>query len=278
MLKSVFDCSKKEIKEILKTLNDDEKNHFLNERRRFGHNALKDAKLKKFQLLVESGIDVNNTDYDGGALFYSDIEKTKILIEHGVNLNKTRVTGNTILFHAKNTEHATLLIEAGIDINHVNARGESALFYVDDDVALLLLEKGIDTSIVSESSRENALFYSTSKTLYSMIEHGADIHQVSDDHETILFYYAHLGDYDSLAYLIKQDINMKQINNKGVTFLNKVKDINKLLSLLDMPELSDQEYTNTIKLIDYISSYIEKQKILKNIDKDGKDNIIRKRI
>lgn len=278
MLKSVFDCSKKEIKEILKTLNDDEKNHFLNERGRFGHNALKDAKLKKFQLLVESGIDINNTDYDGGALFYSDIEKTKILIEHGVNLNKTRVTGNTILFHAKNTEHATLLIEAGIDINHINARGESALFYVDDDVVLLLLEKGIDTRIVSESTRENALFYSTSKTLYSMIEHGADIHQISDNDENILFYYAHLGDYNSLAYLIKQDINIKQINNKGFTFLHKVKDINKLLSLLDIPELSFQEQTDNIKVINYMISYIEKQKILKNINTDEKYNILRKRI
>lgn len=278
MLKSVFDCSKKEIKEILKTLNEAEKNRFLNERGRFGHNALKDAKIKKFQLLVESGIDINNTDYDGGPLFYSDIEKTKILIEHGVDLNKTRITGNTILFQAKNTEHAALLIEAGIDINHLNARGESALFYVDDDVALLLLEKGIDTHIVSESSRENALFYSTSKTLHSMIKHGADIHQISDNKENILFYYAHLGDYDSLAYLIKQDINMKQINNKGFTFLHKIKDINKLLFLLDIPEINIQEYTDTIQVINYMTSYIEKQKILKGIHKDSKENIVRKRI
>jgi len=278
MLKSIFDCSKKEIKAILKTLNDDEKNRFLNERGRFGHNALKDANLKKFQLLVESGIDINNTDYDGGPLFYSDIAKTKILIEHGVNLNKTRITGNTVLFHTKNIEHAELLIEAGIDINHINARGESALFYVDNNVALLLLEKGIDARIVSESSKENALFYSTSKTLHSMIEHGADIHHVCDKNENILFYYAHLGDYDSLAYLIKQNINMKQINNKGLTFLHKVKDINKLLSLLDIPELSEQENNDTTRVIDYITSHIEKQKILKNIDNDIKDNIVRKRI
>lgn len=64
MLKSIFDCSKKEIKAILKTLNDDEKNRFLNERGRFGHNALKDANLKKFQLLVESGFFyLPNTNY-----------------------------------------------------------------------------------------------------------------------------------------------------------------------------------------------------------------------
>ena len=265
MIKSIFDCSKKEIKQILKTLDKKEKARFLNERGRFGHNALHKAPYDKFKLLVENGIDINNTDYDGGPIYYSDAKKLNLLIEHGVNVNKLKISDENALFYIKSLERAKILINAGCNVNQINKIGYSPIFRVEPEILSFFLENGANTQQINHDGK-NVLFYSTHKTIHLLIKYGADIHQINNKKENLLFYYTHLGDYKNLAYLIKQGVNILQKNKNNDYFLHKMKDkdIEILFEELNIPPIQLEEKPSQKTLLSYILSKLEQQKLIDN--------------
>lgn len=270
MIKSIFDCTKKEIKNILATLNEDDKKNFLNERKRFGHNSLhKTSSYSKFKLLVENGIDINNTDFDGGPVFYSSLRELNLLLKHGVDVNKLNNNGRNALFYVKTPERAKLLIKFGANINCIDNMGNNPLFSIEESLIPLFLEMGADVKQTNQYGL-NVLSFTTGKSLHQLIEYGADIHHVCNKSENILFRYAHLGDYKNLSYLIKTGVNFHQKNTHGNYFFNAHShrfSKTKLLEELDIPVMLDMQKMDPEDFINYISVTMEKKKIMDNLDK-----------
>lgn len=143
------------------------------------------------RLLVDSGVNVNATNYYGdtaiSALFRlfpntGDYlcEIIQMLIERGININKKNTYGENALhcllnrYNGRNIfEIAKLLIENKIDVNSKNGDGQNAIYYLlrrgpdhgetETTIKILemLIEKGIDVNEI-DSNRQNGLFYLSS--------------------------------------------------------------------------------------------------------------------
>jgi uncharacterized protein len=100
--------------------------------------ASKNGDLELVKLLIENGVDVNQTDEnDYSALHKMKIYKfpdiAKLLINNGANVNNVSTFGKSILIDAVIglgcSSELELLIERGADVHFVDKKGKTALAY-----------------------------------------------------------------------------------------------------------------------------------------------------
>jgi ankyrin repeat protein len=119
--------------------------------------AVKDNKLEKVQLLINSGsLDLNKKESLGRPPLWFSAQNTgmecaKLLIDHGADINERLPSGNTLLMDAIQREFfvfADLLMEKGAGVNGVNKKGETALIIAveKNNLGIIknLVERGAD--------------------------------------------------------------------------------------------------------------------------------------
>lgn len=116
--------------------------------------ALKNKKYELFNLLINTGIDVNSTDSEGVSVFsnacmYGNREIVKNLIGKGAGIYSKNKYGNTPIYsaiEADNKEIVELLIEEGSDVNDYNNAWYTPLMYAasrnSKNVAQTLIDNG----------------------------------------------------------------------------------------------------------------------------------------
>ena len=104
------------------------KNHFLLKASNFGHKKI-------VELLIEKGIDINQTNINGTNALHiaannGHNELVKLLIEKGIDINKTDKDGQNALHIASQKGHkeiVELLLQKEINLNQTDKYGQNAL-------------------------------------------------------------------------------------------------------------------------------------------------------
>lgn len=216
-----------------------------------GETALFNCDLKKAQILLKNGIDINLKDNNGNtALFNSDIETTNLLILNGANVNSLNKTGQTAIFHA-NLEKAKILIKNGANPHITDNKNTNVLFY----------------ACMNDKDTERASFYLSMNVDFNL--------KISDT--PFLFFLSQFNRYQHIALLIKNHIDIfhvETINIGGQTkkqffFESSLNfNINKLCSLLDIPQISKIDIQNSEKIICHIDNFVfkrESEVLIKNL-------------
>jgi ankyrin repeat protein len=187
------------------------------------------------QLLIEKGIDINQTDEDGrNALHWASAnghkEIVQLLIEKGIDINQTDEDGENALHLATSNGHkeiVQLIIEKGIDINQTDGDGENALHLASEngnkEIVQLLIEKGIDINQTSEYGR-NALHWASAnghkEIVQLLIEKGIDINQTSEYGRNALHWASANGHKEIVQLLIEKGIVINQEGGDGENALH----------------------------------------------------------
>jgi len=121
------------------------------------HDAIASKKLDIALFLIENGIDVNLTDYDGWTALhyicegvYYNVEVLKALLKKGADANIRDRHGNNAMWTAimnykkEHYEMVELLLSYNIDIEGKNKYGSSPLelaYELEDDTLITILKK-----------------------------------------------------------------------------------------------------------------------------------------
>ena len=189
--------------------------------------AIQEGPRDIFDLLIQSGADVNAKDKSGFtpiyiAIYNDDLDYMKILIANGADVNTKYRGGETLLQAASVTgkiEVVQFLLEAGADINAKDNTGWTALLRAvrssDAKMVELLLEKGAEIDARDDKYGFTALQHAArlgdKNVTELLIAKGADINEKDKDGRTALHLAAESADVDIVELLLSKgaDINIK---------------------------------------------------------------------
>ena len=158
-------------------------------------------------------------------------EIAQLLIEKGIDINQTNsILGQNALHFASGEGHTDvvrLLIEKGIDINQRDEDGWNALhlvsYYRFNEIVQLLIEKGIDINQTDEDG-QNALHLASregkTEVVKLLIEKGIDINQKDKDGQNALHLASYEGHIDIVELLIENGLDINQIDEEGQNALH----------------------------------------------------------
>lgn len=201
----------------------------------FGCNFLSsnNINIESIKIYEKSGVDLKIIDNDGENLFFSlnDFYKVKeireYLKEKGLDLFKENIFGENILFKTDNKELFEYYLNKGFDINKKNNTGLTVLMKAkSEDFKLFLIEKNIDINILSNDNK-NALDYNfySEKIVKSLLDKNIEILQPPAFYEEKPAC-SKLIEEKRMEYLrLKMEEEKNQIINKLDNY-----EINKLLS------------------------------------------------
>ncbi|KAI2681643.1 hypothetical protein DTO027I6_4830 [Penicillium roqueforti] len=196
------------------------------------------------EILLDSGIDANRTDYRGSSLLHLAAESSplslkavvRILIERGANLesrNELSQTPLQVACKSGSVEVARCLIESGANLNVRSESGSSLLHLAFSEVKTveLLVQKGADIEAKDEQG-ETPLHLACRdgwvETASFLLDHGADIESRSLDGSTPLMrgvlwesiICRELGPTSVTTLLLSRGANPRQGNDFDITPLH----------------------------------------------------------
>ncbi len=200
------------------------------------HNSILRERKDIFELLIQSGVDVNAKDKWGYtplcyAVDKDDSDFVNLLIARGADVNAKHPGGETSLHYAATagrTEAVKLLLEAGANINTKSDRGQTALHAILDirnsdynryrqskDTIELLLSKGADVNLKDKNGRTPLHLAAESADgdiVELLLGKGAKVDEKDDESGfTALHHAARFGNTNAAEVLIARgaDINAK---------------------------------------------------------------------
>lgn len=271
--------SPKSLEKIINSLEEDELFKFLNEIDYDGNNALFTANAGITNILIKY-LDINIQNNKGEtALFNCNLKKAEILLKNGISVNFKDSNGNTALFKS-DIETTRLLLKNGANTNSLNNKGQTAIFHANLEKAKILIEHGANPHI-ADKDNANVLFYACMND--KDIERASFYLSINVDfnlkisNTPFLFFLSQFNRYEHIALLIQNNINIfqtSQINIGGQTkkqffFESSLNfNINKLCSLLDIPQISESDNQNSEKIIYHIDNFVfkrEREALIKNL-------------
>jgi len=287
--------SPKSLEKIISSLDKHDLFKFLRETDCDGNNALFTANAAITNILIEY-FDINMQNTKGEtALFNCDSKKAQILLKNGIDVNFKDSNGNTALFNS-DMETSNLLIKNGANVNSLNNNGQTAIFHANLEKAKILIQNGANPHI-TDKNNTNVVFYAcmndkdTERASFYLSMNVAFNLKISNT--PFLFLLSQFSRYEHIALLIQNNINIfqtSQINICGQTrkqfFFESNLDfnINKLCSLLDIPQISDNDNQSPEKIICHIDNFVfkrEREVLIKNLqglEKNSEIHKVKKRI
>jgi ankyrin repeat protein len=188
------------------------------------------------QLLIEKGIDINQTEtfFKRNSLHFASQygykEIAQFLIEKGIDINKTDELDKNALNWASEGGHkelVQLLLEKGFNINSSKANGPNALHLAlrqgNKEVAKFLIENGADINQIDDYG-QNALHSACEggdiKVVQLLIEKGFDLNQTDEDGNNALHLASEYGHREVVQLLIENGIDINQKDSKGQNALH----------------------------------------------------------
>lgn len=189
----------------------------------------------KIQKLIDSGLNINETDEKGRTILFElvqkrRIESLKILLENGANIDHEDKLGKTALSIAASSADGMMirfLLEKKASLNYVNSSGRILV----QDIALegnlkvfqLLLAHGADLTF-KDSYGKTVLFDAVEggniRIVREILNNIDDVNVSDNEGESVLYYAALIDDQTIIKYLIDYglDTNKLDINKRNVLF------------------------------------------------------------
>ncbi|KAK4213584.1 ankyrin repeat-containing domain protein [Rhypophila decipiens] len=198
------------------------------------HYAAKQGSVKKVELLLATGAEIDATDHGGRrpmffALESKDLATVRFLLENGANKpfgdkDKNNWQSNTTLLHCaaetSSVEIVRFLLEQTnfADISSTNYFGDTPLHDArDKDIAQVLIQNGADVHSRNYNEMTPLHCARDSQIAQLLIEHGADVHSRNNNRMTPL----HCAKDSQIAQLLVEhgaDVSLK--DNTGATPLH----------------------------------------------------------
>ena len=207
-------------------------NDFGSLRKELMKNYLNESKIQK---IIDSGVDINQTDDNGRNLLFElskkkRIEAIKILIRNGMNINDTDKYGKTVLADTISREDSLMikfLLEQGADLNYKDEMGRSLL----QDIALegslkifrVCLQYNPDLNAQDKYGRTvlfDAVAGGSIEILQEILNNIDDPNILDQNGQTVLFE-AVLNDNHELAKMLISygvDVHISDKNRRNVMF------------------------------------------------------------
>ena len=190
--------------------------------------------VKRMQLLLTAGADVNTPDGEGKTALMAAIqsrnpEAVKLLLEAGANLHAKNSSGETALHVAAAGGYGNIvskLLEKGADVAGTDNQGRTALFFAIQqghyDTAEQLISANAAKDIVDVNGNNllmSAAESSNLKLIQLMLNQGLDVNAENNNGETA-FHYA-LNNDDAVKLLLEAGADINKADKQGYTPLMK---------------------------------------------------------
>lgn len=199
--------------------------------------AVKDQDLSQVRVLLDSGVDVNETEADGSrALHWSvhrdNLEITRLLLDAGIDINEKnryQVAPLSLAANNGNPEMIAILLEAGAFPNSAMAENETVLLTaartgVAESVALLI-DAGANVNAREDWRGQSALMWAAGEgnleVTNLLIEKGADLNARSNRGFTPLLFAAREGNTEIVRTLLDQGANIGEALPAGRAVVNE---------------------------------------------------------
>lgn len=199
--------------------------------------AVKDRDLSQVRVLLDSGVDVNQSEADGsGALHWSvhrdSLEITRLLLDAGSDINtknRYEVAPLSLAANNGNTEMIAMLLEAGAFPNTAMAENETVLMTaartgIVESVALLI-DAGANVNAREDWRGQSALMWAAGEgnleVTNLLIEKGADISARSNRGFTPLLFAAREGKTEIVRALLDKGANIDEALPAGRAVINE---------------------------------------------------------
>jgi len=179
------------------------------------YTAVKCDEKEMFDLLLRKGADVSDLPLHY-AVYEGEPEKVKSLLDKGLNVNTKSFSGETSLYHVRDSKIAEYLLSKGAGLKIRNYDGYSPLHVVKTpEIAKLFISKGADVNAKS-SYGSNPLHMAHNREIAEiLINNGANINVKGDRGCTPLHWFSRTGKREMVELLISKgaDINAKDEDN-----------------------------------------------------------------
>jgi len=191
----------------------------------------------KIQKLIDSGLDINETDEKGKTLLFElvhkrRIEGVKILLKNGANIDHEDKLGKTPLSIAASSADGMMirfLLEKKASLNYINSSGRTLI----QDIALegnlkvfqLLLAQGTELNFKDGYGRTvlfDAVEGGNIRIVKEVLNNIDDVNIADNEGETVLFSAALKDDQMIMKYLIDYGLDINHLDNKKRNVLFKV--------------------------------------------------------
>lgn len=193
------------------------------------------ANSEQSKILIDAGANVHQVDsHNENALFYLNVmapgdsedklKKANLLLEHGLDINHKNSNGENMLFcmgYEYSLEDLQFFESKGLDIFCINNNNENLLFKVSDNQPLAikkyLVHKGLN--IHQENAYGENLFFKTENadTLQYYLDNGVNLSKRNKDGNTILML---TNSHKVMDFAIKNGINIHLVSDDGFNALD----------------------------------------------------------
>lgn len=193
------------------------------------------ANSEQSKILIDAGANVHQVDSrNENALFYLNViaaedpedklKKVNLLLEHGLDINHKNSNGENMLFcmgYEYSMEDLNFFESKGLDIFCINNDNENLLFKVSDNQPLAikkyLVHKGLN--IHQENAYGENLFFKTENvdTLRYYLNNGVNLSKRNKDGNTILML---TNSHRVMDFAIKNEIDVHAISDDGFNALD----------------------------------------------------------
>ena len=200
-----------------------------------------DYSKEVLQTIVESGVDVNATNWDGITVLmlastHGNRDAISVLLHVGADPNIIDVDGNTFLHKALEVdcskEVLQAIVESGVDVNATNKNGITALMTAyrrgNIDAMSVLLHVGGDPNIV-DGNGDTLLRYAvhghcSKEVLQAIVESGIDVNATNKNGTSALMIASRRGNIDAISVLLHVGADRNSVDGNGDTLLHYAVD------------------------------------------------------
>lgn len=182
------------------------------------------GKIKKLNVLLDSGLDVNSRDKSSGDTLFiraaeaENIDIAKLLLKYDVDIKAMNGKGRTALHNAVeigSLEMVAFLLECGLDVNSADELGYTPAWLAvkknNDELLRLLISNGANIHVLArvfEDGTKASLLYLAAQLgnisiIEALIDNGADANIAAEDGSTPFIVALFEGEWAAAEYLLK---------------------------------------------------------------------------